>query len=156
MIKFLFLIFSFLFFNENVSALSYVPTTNLFEGSQTNNLFDMANNQIDNFTNKKFVMLQTDNNYYLVVSDKAVVNGNTINLSDSTIISAIRSSTSGYNYYYDYDIFTESSTSIILDYVVISNIKSSSTITGKRFEEYKFDKDIRNIGIFVLGISFLL
>ena len=97
MIKFLFLIFSFLFFNENVSALSYVPTTNLFEGSQTNNLFDMANNQIDNFTNKKFVMLQTDNNYYLVVSDKAVVNGNTINLSDSTIISAIRSSTTRFN-----------------------------------------------------------
>jgi len=139
-----------------VNASSYVPTTNLFEGTQTNNIFDMANNQIDNFTSKKFVMFQNDYNYYLVVSDNADLNSNSITLSDTTIISAIRTSSSGYNYYYDYDISSENSTTISLDYVVISNIKANNTISGKRFNEYKFDKDIKNIGIFILGLCFAL
>ena len=139
-----------------VNASSYVPTTNLFEGTQTNNIFDMANNQIDNFTSKKFVMFQNDYNYYLVVSDNADLNSNSITLSDTTIISAIRTSSSGYNYYYDCDISSENSTTISLDYVVISNIKANNTISGKRFNEYKFDKDIKNIGIFILGLCFAL
>lgn len=138
-----------------VNASSYVPTTNLFEGTQTNNLFDMANNQIDNFTSKKFVMFQIDNNYYLVVSDNATINGNAINLTDNTIVSAIRT-TSGYNNYYEYSIFNESSTTVNLNYVVISNIKANNTISGKRFNEYKFNLDLKNIGIFILGICFAL
>lgn len=138
-----------------VNASSYVPTTNLFEGTQTNNLFDMANNQIDNFTSKKFVMFQIDNNYYLVVSDNATINGNAINLTDTTIVSAIRN-TSGYNNYYEYSILNESSTIVNLNYVVISNIKANNTISGKRFNEYKFNLDLKNIGIFILGICFAL
>ena len=118
MIKILLLILGVLMFNEKVFASSYVPTTNLFEGTQTNTLFDMANNQIDDFTSKKFVMFQNDNNYYLVVSDNATINGNSINLADSTIISAVRTSSGSYNYYYDYSTTTEDLTTINLDYVV--------------------------------------
>ena len=156
MIKILFLILGVLMFNENVFASSYVPTTNLFEGTQTNNLFDMANNQIDNFTSKKFVMFQNDNNYYIVVSDNFTISGNAITLTDTTIISAIRTSSSGYNYYYEYSTTSEESTTINLDYVVISNIKASNTVSSSRFDNYKFNLDLRNIGIFILGICFAL
>ena len=143
-------------FNENVFASSYVPTTNLFEGTRTNNLFDMANNQIDNFTSKKFVMFQIDNNYYLVVSDNFSIEGNTIIMNNTTIISAVRNNNTGYNYIYEYNTFNEDSTSISLDYIVISNIKSSNTISGKRFIDYKYNNDIKNLGIFILGLCFAL
>ena len=50
--------------NEKVYAGTYTPTDNLFSSSQSDNLLDMANSQIDNFYNKKFVIFQVDNNYY--------------------------------------------------------------------------------------------
>lgn len=42
MIKILFLILGVFMFNENVFASSYVPTTNLFEGTQTNNYYQFG------------------------------------------------------------------------------------------------------------------
>ena len=153
---FIFLLLGIFMFSNNVYASSYSPTSNLFEGTYSNNLFDMANNQIENFTSKNYMMFQHDNNYFLVVSDDYTINGNAITLTDTTIISAIRSSSGSYNYYYDYSIFSEESTTISLDYIVISNIKANNTISGKRFNEYKFDLDIKNIGIFILGICFAL
>lgn len=156
-ISYLFIaLFLFMVSLNVVNASSYVPTTNLFEGTQTNNLFDMANNQIDNFTSKKFVMFQNDNNYYIVVSDNFTISGNVISLTDTTIISAIRTSSSGYNYYYEYSTTSEDSTSISLDYVVISNIKASNTVSSSRFDNYKFNLDLKNICIFILGICFAL
>lgn len=156
MIKLIIIFLGVLMFNENVFASTYVPTTNLFEGTQTNNLLDMANNQIDNFTSKKFVMFQSDYNYYLVVSDDASINGNAITLNNSTIISALRSSGSSYNSYYDYSIISEDSTTINLDYIVISNIKANNTISSLHFDDFKFNIDIKNIGIFILGLCFAL
>lgn len=143
-------------FNSDVFASTYSPSTNLFEGTQTNNLFDMANSQIENFTSKKYVLFQVDYDYYLVVADYATINSNQFILSDTTIIKAIRTSSGSYNYYYEYSISSEQSTTINLDYIVISNITSDKSITGKRFNEYKFNSDIKNIGIFILGLCFAL
>lgn len=155
-IMFFLILIGVLMFNEKVNAATYVPTTNLFEGTYSNNLFDMANNQIDNFTSKNYVIFQIDYNYYLVISDDVSFNESSITLNNSTIISAIRNTGSSYNSYYEYYTTSEDITTISLSYMVISNIKTSKTITGNRFEEYKFKRDIKNVGIFILGICFAI
>ena len=145
-----------MFINGKVYAATYTPTTNLFEGTQTNNLIDMANSQVDNFSNKKYVAFQIDNDYYLAISDDFSINGNTIILNNSTLIRAIRNTGTSYNSYYDYSTITESTTSVNLNYIVISNIDTDKSVSSKRFDDYKFNIDLKNIGIFILGLCFAI
>ena len=142
--------------NEKVYARTYSPTEDLFSSTQSDYLLDMANNQIDNFSNKKFAIFQIDNNYYLVASDYVSYTETTITFTNSTIISAIRSNDGGYYSYYDYSIFDESSTTINLNYVIISNIKTNNTVSSDKFNDIEFKKNMINIGIFVLGLCFAI
>ena len=148
-------VFSMFLATLGVNAATYTPTDNLFESTQSNYLIQMANSQIDNFTNLDYVIFQVDNNYYLVAGKAAIVNNNTINFNQSTIISAIRNSSSYYNYY-NYNIFEENSTTINLDYVVLSNVDSNKSVSSSLFEEYRFRVDLVNIGIFILGLCFAI
>lgn len=148
-------IFSTLFSTINVSASTYNPTTNLFEGTYSNNLIDMATSQIDNFFNKKFVIFQVDSSYYLVTGDEYVVDGNIIRFTNSTVFSAFRSSSTG-SYTYLYSTHTESSTSINANYIVISNIDSPKSVSSKRFEDYRSDTYSVILLMFILGIVFAI
>lgn len=148
-------VFSMFLATLGVNAATYTPTDNLFESTQSNYLIQMANSQIDNFTNLDYVIFQVDNNYYLVAGKEGIVNNNTINFNQSTIISAIRNSSSYYNYY-NYNIFEENSTTINLDYVVLSNVDSNKSVSSSLFEEYRFRVDLVNIGIFILGLCFAI
>ena len=149
----LFLVF---FSTVSVSASEFTPNTNLFENTYSNNLIDMANNQIENFSSKNFVIFQIDYDYYLVCSDNVSVNSNNLVFTDSTIIRAIRTTSGGYNSYYDYSTITESNTVVNLSNVVISNIKANNTISSSKFNDYKFNHDITYVGTFILGIIFAL
>lgn len=142
-------------FNEKVNAGTYSPTSNLFSSTQSDYLLDMANNQIDNFYNKKFVILQIDNNYYLVAGTDYTITDSSINFTNATIISATRYD-GGYYSNYNYSIYTETSTNVFLNYIVISNIKSNNTVSSDKFNEIEFRKNMINIGIFVLGLCFAL
>lgn len=148
-------VFSMFLCTFGVSAAAYTPTDNLFESTQSNYLIQMANSQIDNFTNLDYVIFQVDNNYFLVAGKEGIVNNNTINFNQSTIISAIRNSSSYYNYY-NYNIFEENSTTINLSYVVLSNVDSNKSVSSSLFEEYRFRVDLVNIGIFILGLCFAI
>ena len=148
-------VFSMFLATLGVNAATYTPTDNLFENTQSNYLIQMANSQIDNFTSLDYVIFQVDHNYYLVAGKEGIVNNNTINFNQSTIISAIRNSSSYYNYY-NYNIFEENSTTINLDYVVLSNVDSKKSVSSSLFEEYRFRVDLVNIGIFILGLCFAI
>lgn len=151
------LIFIFTMFlaTLGVSASTYTPTDNLFENTQSNYLISMAYNQIDNFTSLDYVVFQVDNNYYLVAGKDAIVNNNTINFNQSTVISAVRTQSSYYGNYV-YSTSTENSTTVNLTTVVISNIKEDYTVTSQVFEDYRFQVDIRNVSIFILGLCFAI
>lgn len=148
-------VFSMFLATLGVNAATYTPTDNLFDSTQSNYLIQMANSQIDNFTSLDYVIFKVDNNYYLVAGKEGIVNNNTINFNQSTIISAIRNSSSYYNYY-NYNIFEENSTTINLDYVVLSNVDSNKSVSSSLFEEYRFRVDLVNIGIFILGLCFAI
>lgn len=122
----------------SVNASTYTPTTNLFEGTYSNNLIDMSQSQVDNFMTKKFVLFQVDYNYYLVVGDEYTINGNSITFTDAKVFSAVRTNSS-YNSTYEYSSHNESSTTINSSYVVISNTEFSKSITSKRFNDYRND-----------------
>lgn len=151
------LIFIFTMFlaTLGVSASTYTPTDNLFETTQSNYLISMAYNQIDNFTSLDYVVFQVDNDYYLVAGKDAIVNNNTINFNHSTVISAIRTQSSYYGNYV-YSTSTENSTTVNLSAIVISNIKEDYTVTSELFEDYRFQVDIRNVSIFILGLCFAI
>lgn len=147
-------VISFANVNE-VKAATYSSTDNLFSSSQASYLLDMAINQIDNFHTKKYVIVQVDNNYYLVSGSDVTINSNSITFTDSTIISAIRNS-SGYQGYYTYDLTNESSTTVNLNYIGISNIDTSNTVASTEFNDFQFKMNMVNIGIFILGLCFAI
>lgn len=144
-------------FTKNTFASTYTPNTNLFENSYSNNLIDYASNQIDNFISQNFVIFQIDYNYYLVSSIDFTLNGNSITFVNSSVVTATRVyEGSGYNYYYSYSLSNESETIVNLSNIVISNIKANNTISSSRFNDFKFKLDLKNIGIFILGIIFAI
>ena len=148
-------IFSLFLVGEKVLASTFTPTDDLFSGGQSNNLLLMAQNQIKNFSDYSFVIFRVDNNYYLVTSKDITVNSNTITLNNSIIISAIRT-----DYYNSYTYSTYSdpsgSTQVNLNQIVISNIVANNTVASDIFDTFKFNLDIKRIGIFILGLCFAI
>lgn len=150
-----FLLFSIFFIGVKVQASTFTPTDDLFSGGQSNNLLLMAQNQIKNFSDYSFVIFRVDNNYYLVTSKEITVNSNNITLNNSIIISAIRT-----DYYNTYTYSTYSdpsgSTQVNLNQIVISNIIANNTVASDVFDTFKFNLDIKRIGIFILGLCFAI
>ena len=145
-----------IFFFTNVKASVLTPTQNLYEATQANYLINMAYSQVNNFTNQKFVVFQIDNDYYLVTAKEASIDNGVVVFSNSTIIHAVRNTSSGYYNYYSYLVTSESSTSVSLNYVVISNISMQNSMSSSVFDDLKYHKDMRNIFIFVLGLCFAI
>lgn len=148
------ILFSFIFL-PNLNASTYVPTDNLFSNSQSDNLIRMANSQIPDFISNYYIVFQIDDNYYLVTSDNYTLNTNSITLSDTTIISAIRE-TSSYYGYYSYNRTNEDTTTINLDYIVISNIDTNKSVSSELFNDLKFQTEITIVIIFILGLIFAI
>ena len=146
-----------LFIPGIVKADTYTTTENLFENTYTNNLIDMAATQIDNFTNKYYAIIQVNYDYYLFAAEKndVTINDTQISMQNTEIIRAIRTQ-NGYNYYYDYSTSEETSTSIYLSHIAVSNLTTSKSITGKRFEEYKRNTNITSLLMFILGLVFAI
>lgn len=142
--------------NEKVNAQTYSPTTNLFENTQTNYLLYMANSQVANFTNKDYVAFQIDNNYYLVIGDYNSVSNNNLILDNCTIFSATRETNGTYSYNYVYNKSEESSTTINLNYNIVSNINTTKSSTSTTFEDLKYQNETTVIITFILGILFAL
>lgn len=153
--SFLFILLLGVVFVGKVNAQTYSPTSDLFENSQTNNLLSLANNYIDNFYSKKFVIFQIDNNYYLVSSSDVVVQDDYFKFNNASIVYILRNN-SGYSSYYSYYFSNESETIVNKNYIVISNIYSDKTSSSTKFEEYQFRKYLCNIGIFILGLIFAI
>lgn len=151
---FIFLVLGVFIFNEQVYAATYTPTENLFSITQSDNLLDMANNQVDNFYSKKFVLFQVDDNYYLVVGDDYTTTETSITFTNSTIFSAIRNSEGGYYSNYNYSISTETSTRVNLNYIVISNIEVKNAVSSDKFNDISFKNYLINLAIFILAFVF--
>ena len=151
----LILVFTMFSFVKSVDASSYTPTDNLFDSTQSDNLIRMANSQIPNFTSLNYVVFQVDDNYYLVAGKDVDISNNAINFSNSTIISATRNNT-GYYGYYDYSTYQESSTSVTLNFMIISNIDTDKSVSSELFNDFQFKMNIVNIGIFILGLCFAM
>ena len=150
----LILLFTTFFISVKVHASTFTPTDDLLSGGQSNNLLLMAHNQIKNFTDYSFVIFRVDNNYYLVASKEFNINSNTIILNNSIIISAVR--TTDYYNTYTYSTYSDpsGSTQVNLNHILISNIIANNTVASDTFNTFKFNSDIKRIGIFILGLCF--
>ena len=142
-------------FVKPVKAATYSSTDNLFESTQADNLINLAQSQIDNFTSKNFVVLQSNDDYYLVSAKDVEVNGNTLNFTNSTVISATRSNSSYYGYY-NYNTVEEISTTVYLNSIVISNIDTDKSSCSSLFNDFQFKMHMINLCIFILGLCFAI
>lgn len=156
MIKFLFILFVSFIGTFSVSAANYITTENLFDNSYTNNLIDLAESQITNFNNKNFVILRNNYDYYLIAAEKknTTINDNNLVLDSSDVIRAIRTYNGSYSYVYSH--ITENSSSVSLNHFSISNIDTDFSVQSKRYDEYSFNYNLKNIGIFVFGLLFAI
>ena len=154
-VKIILFILSFMFLPLMVNASTYLTTNDLFETSYSNNLIDMANTQIENFTSKNYAIIQIDYNYYLISANKkdVSVSGNVISMENTVIISAIRNQ-SGYNTYYSYNTSNEAKTIIYANNIIVSNIETPKSISSKRYHDYMYDKNFIYMLIFILAITF--
>lgn len=154
-ILFVFLITLLLPGIANASTLS--TTDNLFENTYSNNLIDMAQTQIDNVSNKKYAIIQVNNDYYFISAKKedVTVKGYIITMNNTKIIKAIRNQ-SNYNYFYEYSTVNEGTTTIYVNNIIISNIDTSKSISSKRFEDYLSNKNTIFLLIFILGLVFAI
>lgn len=148
---------NFLVLPNIVNADSYSTTTDLFENSYTNNLIDMSQTQIDNISNKKYAIIQIDYDYYMFISKKedVSVSGNTITMKNTSIIRCRRTQ-SGYSSYYDYSTKNESTTTIYANDIIVSNIDTSNSVSGKRFEDYRQNNYNTWLLVFILGLVFAI
>ena len=151
----LILIFVMFSFVKPVNAASYTPTDNLFDSSQADNLVQMANSQIPNFTSLNYAIFQVDDNYYLVAGKDVSVNSNSVVFTNSTVISAIRNDSSYYGRY-TYNTSNETSTTVFLGYVIQSNVDTDKSVTSALFNDFQFKMNMVNIGIFILGLCFAI
>lgn len=141
-----------------VNASTYTTTDNLFENSYTNNLIDMAQTQIENFTTKKYAIIQVNTyDYYLISANEkdVTVNGSKITMKNTSIIRVLRIQ-NGYNYYYDYSTLTESSTIINVNNIIVSNINTAKSVSSKRFDDYLSNKNEKMLLMFILGLLFAI
>lgn len=150
---FIFLVLGVFIFNEQVYAATYTPTENLFSSTQSDNLLDMANNQVDNFYSKKFILFQVNDNYYLVVGDDYTTTETSITFTNSTIFSAVRYE-GGFYSNYNYSTTTETSTRVNLNYIVISNIEVKNAVSSDKFNDISFKNYLINLAIFILAFVF--
>lgn len=149
---------SFLILPGIVNAASYTTTDNLFENSYTNNLIDMAQTQVDNISNKKYVIFQTNSyDYYMVTADKknVTVNNNTITMNNAKIIRVLRTQ-NGYNYVYNYSTIEENSTTIYVNNIVVSNVDTSRSVSSQRYENYRQNNYNTWLLVFILGLVFAI
>lgn len=153
-----FVVSSFFIFPLFVSASSYTTTDNLFENTYTNNLIDMAETQVFNISNKKYVIFQTNSyDYYMVTANKndVSVNGTTITMNNTKIIRVLRTQ-NGYNYVYNYSTIEENSTTIYANHIIVSNIDTSHSVSSSRFENYKNNYHVTWLLVFILGLVFAI
>ncbi len=150
-------VISFLIMPGIVNASTYTTTENLFENSYTNNLIDMSQTQVKNISNKKYAIIRINDDYYMVTaSDKDVsVNNQVITMNNTKIISAIRTQ-SGYNYYYDYSTKEESSTTLYINNIIVSNIDTTKSVSSSRFDDYKQNYHNTWLLVFILGLVFAI
>lgn len=152
---FLFILLGGLFF-EKVNAASYSNTQDLFESTQANNLLSLAISQDNSFTTKKFIIFQSNNNYYLISSSDVSISDNRISFSDSTIISAIRNTDSSYYGYYSYNTSHEDVATLDLNYIAISNIEHYLSVSSSRYEDYTYKTYSTQLLMVILGIAFAI
>lgn len=148
-------IFSMFLATLHTHAATYTTTDNLFENSYTNNLIDMAMTQVDNISTKKYVIFQINYDYYLVASDAFTVTSNRITMNNTKIIRVLRVQ-NGYNYTYEYSTIEESSTTINVNNIVISNIDTSRSVSSSRFDNYINNKNTKYLLMFILGLVFAI
>ncbi len=151
------LIVNLLLFPGIAKAETYTSTENLFENNYTNNLIDMAQTQIKNFSDKKYVIVQSNYDYYLISSEKkdVSVSNQVITMNHTKIIKAIRTQ-SGYNTYYEYSTKEENSTTVQVNNIVVSNIDTSKSVNSKRADDYKNNYYTTWLLVFILGLVFAI
>lgn len=129
----------------------------IFESTTTTNLLSYAENNIENFSQKNYIIIENDYNYYLIAFKDYELsnNGNTIIMYNTDILNYIRVG-SGYSYTYNLTQSNEESTTYNINNLYLSNLDLRKSSKPLNFENYKDSHSILKLLIFILGLVFAL
>lgn len=144
---------TFLFNSSIVNAQSYTNTTNLFDGSVSQQLFNIAYSRIDKFLDYNYVIFQYDTSYFLIAFKDYTYDNNVLSTSDSTIIRYYRDG-NNYNYSYLYDLYTESSSTFTTNYTYISNLNLNKASGSPIYQELLNSRYIVHLLMFLVALTF--
>lgn len=129
----------------------------IFESTTTTNLLSYAENNIENFSQKNYIIVENDYNYYLISFKDYDLSNNdsTITMYNTDILSYIRVG-SGYGYTYNLTQNSEESTTYNMNNLYLSNLDLRKSSKPLNFENYKNSHSILKLLIFILGLIFAL
>lgn len=134
MIKFILCVFSIILvgFGTDVNAQSYSNTTSLYDGFISQQLFNIALVK-DTFYDYDFIIFQKDTSYYMILFKDYTIDNNTLSANDTIIYRYFLIDTD--NNSYDYERFTEESTTFTPNYGYISNLDLNKSSYSTIYQE---------------------
>lgn len=141
----------FIPFQSNAMSISSTYSDVVSTSSQAENLYNLAKSY-DSFEYADFVIFRDSQYSYYIVWGELQHSSGTVTGSNVEYVRYYSTTTSGYSSNYLYEYGTDTSFTLMSDYVVVSNLEDY----GMRFTQYETDKFYRNsIYIFVLICSML-
>lgn len=145
---FLFGIFAF----TSVNAATYTNSTNMTEGTNSNLLINIASSRVENYLDHNYVIFQSDTSYYMILFKKYTSSGNSVTMSDTTIIRYYRTGTN--NNTYTYSITNEGSTTFNSSYLFVSNLNINNASVSTLFNELSDRRNNTYLLMFILALIF--
>lgn len=126
-----------------VNAQSYSTTDDLTDNSITEDIFNYAYSQIDNFIYKDYILLRNDNDYYL------------FSFKDNYKTSVVLHFTYNYNNS-SYTIYDDNNVNLNLNHLFLSNKTYNHSITSSYFLELYNSKYNILFNVFIVGLLFAI
>lgn len=129
----------FMFNLSNVNAQNYSNTTNMFDGSTSQQLINIGMSRVDDFLDYNFIIFQNDTTYYMILFKDYYFNNNLLQATNTIVFRYFREG-SNYDYKYTYDMYNDSYVNFTTSYIFVSNLNisksSGSPIHQKLLDDY--------------------
>ncbi len=126
-----------------VNAQSYSTTDDLTDNSITEDIFNVAYSQIDNFIYNDYILIRNDNDYYL------------FSFIDNYKNSVVLHYTYNYNNY-SYNIYNDDNVNLTLNHLFLSNKKYNHSMISRYFLSLYKDNYFILFNILIVGLLFAI
>lgn len=144
--------FAFIIGFTDVFAQTYTNSNNLFDSTTSQQLYNIALVQKEDFLDYNYVMFQNDTSYYMIIFKDYTYKNNSLQASDTTIIHYYRES-SNYNYTYTYNMYDETLTTFNPGYIFVSNLSLNKSSGSPTHQDLKDNKVVTQLLMLMVALT---